>query len=443
MPTSSVPPNVNDDKYAVLYKGLLYLLFIVYFIVIFRSISKDEDALSDKSNVIYLVAIILPLILFAYFILSNVKDNRYIVLLILIVLVTLFMLLKSYLPSVNRIINDTVKNLTTVNDLPPLSSEASYMITISSKLLLAMIVLFFISIIFSIFFEESYTRKSKTSIFFYALFFIPCLITDYFKYLLNELKTTPKVVYALVFAEIIFILLYVYLPRVYSQYLFKDNTRLVSQPIFLDQKQVIANADVLYLTSDESKKHSEENDEDPEMGSLMRNYSVSMWITLNRPSLGEKEESMIFRIGDDLSTDEDPDDPRLGAPYIGCKGSKLKIVYSNNVETDNTTGKLDDPFQEISTELDIPFQRWNYIVFNYHDNYVDLFINGILTETISLANFMPNYTYTQVITTGSNTQKIHGAICEVRIHKEKLNESQIAQSYNLLKTTNPPVNNIY
>ena len=97
----------------------------------------------------------------------------------------------------------------------------------------------------------------------------------------------------------------------------------------------------------------------------------------------------------------------------------------------------------IYTELDLPYQRWNHIVFNYHDNQVDLFINGILRDTKQLNPYLPKYSYDQVICTGSDTRRIHGAICEVRVHQENLGQTEISQSYNLLKLMNPPVNNLY
>ena len=74
---------------------------------------------------------------------------------------------------------------------------------------------------------------------------------------------------------------------------------------------------------------------------------------------------------------------------------------------------------------------------------VDLFVNGELLETMSLQNYLPLYSHSQVVCVGSNTNKVHGAICEVRIHEKNLGQTEIAQSYNLLKLKNPPVNNIY
>ena len=103
---------------------------------------------------------------------------------------------------------------------------------------------------------------------------------------------------------------------------------------------------------------------------------------------------------------------------------------------------LVEDLEKVSLELDLPFQKWNYLVFNYHDNQVDLFVNGVLTETKSLAEHLPIYNHSQVVCVGSDQKKVHGAICDVRVHSEILNQTQISQSYNLMKFKNPPVNNL-
>lgn len=427
-----------------IYKNSLFFVFILYFILIFNVINSDSNSLSESNNVLYLVAIIVPLLLFTYFIVSTMKDNRYLALLIIMTVVVLVVLFRSQLPSFERFLREFANSFTDVTELPPLSKEWSFGIAVTTKLLLLCISLLFITLIFNVFFENSYRQKSKTSIFLYAVFFIPCLISDYFKYLFNELKTTPKIVYTLLFIEIVLILLYIYLPKLFTKILFRKSNRIISDPIFLNKKVVVANADVFYNNTAENKLlekqynlKSPDEDENTPNKSLLRNYSVSFWLTMNKPNLGENEESMIFRVGEDNETSDEPDNPKYGSPYVSCIGSKLKVVFSNVIVIDG------NDIEDVSVTIDIPYQRWNYFVFNYRDNKVDLFVNGNLIETVSLVDFLPVYSHSQVICTGSNTSRIHGAICELRVHSEHLGQNEIAQSYNLLKLKNPPVNNIY
>lgn len=427
-----------------IYKNFLYFAFVLYFILIFYIIGKDNNSLKEKNNILYLVAVVVPLLIFAYLVISNVKESKYLGLFVIMSLVIVFFIFKSQLSFFDILLRNFAKSFTTVNEIPPLSKEQSYLVSITSKLLLLCIFLIFATLSFNLFFEESYRQKSRTSIILYALFFIPCLISDYFKYLLNELKTTPKVVYTLLIIEVILILLYIYIPKLFTKFIFKNSNRILSDPVFLNKKVVIANADVFYNNSKENKelekkfnlKSLNDGDDVPNK-TFLQNYGVSFWLTLNRPNLGETEECMIFRIGEDYGTDKEPDNPNYGYPYVSCVGSKIKIVFSNNI------AMVGDETIEAELTIDIPYQKWNYFVFNYHDNMVDLFVNGELLETTSLQNYLPLHSHSQVVCVGSNTNKLHGAICEVRIHENNLGQTEIAQSYNLLKLKNPPVNNIY
>jgi hypothetical protein len=83
------------------------------------------------------------------------------------------------------------------------------------------------------------------------------------------------------------------------------------------------------------------------------------------------------------------------------------------------------------------------VVMNYHDNEVDIFINGQLRETIYLANnVLPFYNEDMNVSVGSNSNDLHGAICNLVVYPHNLNLTQISQSYNILKLKNPPINNL-
>jgi len=88
-------------------------------------------------------------------------------------------------------------------------------------------------------------------------------------------------------------------------------------------------------------------------------------------------------------------------------------------------------------------QRWNYVVLNYHNNEVDIFINGKLVETIYLEkSVLPEYDNSMDICIGSDSNELHGAICNLAVFPKILNSTQISQTYNILRLQNPPLNNI-
>ena len=415
-----LPTNISESK---IFKNstqyLVYIAFILYFIAIFTMSSNDDNALGESKHAMWLIAIILPLVVFAYVLLSNIQEKKYFLLLFFMILLILFTLLRSALPSFDQFVKDIITNLTSVTEMPPLSNDSAYMIGISLKLILIGMFVVFLSIIYNVFLNESYRQKGKFGIFLYALFYIPCLLSDYVKYLFKELTTTPRVVYTLLFIELVLILLYIYLPRLISKVVLSKHVRIVKNPTMLYNKKQVSTIEAFYNRSDEykilEKQHNIKNTSYPDdtipNKSILKNYSLSMWVTVNPPSFSQDSECMIFRVGSDLGTIDKPDNPELGMPYIGCRGQKWRFVFSNNIES------VED-LEKVSLELDLPFQKWNYLVFNYHDNQVDLFVNGVLTETKSLAEHLPIYNHSQVVCVGSDQKKVHGAICDVRVHSE-------------------------
>jgi len=423
---------------------LVYFLFVSYFAVIFFISSNDETALDNNKNVMYLLGIIIPLVVFTYIIFSKIGDSKHLFFLACITIFLSIFLLRSAIPSFDRIFNDIILYFTSYQAIPLVSNETSFLISLALKFLLIVIFIVFLSIIFNIFFDESFKQKGRLSVYLYAVFFIPCLLSDYFTYLFNEVTTTPLVVFALIGFEIALVLLYVYVPKLLSKVVLTNSKQILQDPMELYTKKQIGQKDDFYnVTKDLKEIRKTFKSDEP---TFLKNYSLSMWITLNPPTFSNDTECMILRLGSDDGTASDPDNPRIGSPYIGCKGSKMKVVFSNNVfSKKNSQQKVDidnEKLSAVTIEIDVPFQTWNFLVFNYHDNQVDLFINGKLIETKSLASFLPIYKNSQVFCVGSNTNLLHGAVCDIRVQPEMLNQTQISQTYNLLKLKNPPVNNI-
>jgi hypothetical protein len=122
---------------------------------------------------------------------------------------------------------------------------------------------------------------------------------------------------------------------------------------------------------------------------------------------------------------------KQGKPAILFIGNdQLKFVFS---EDDNDAANY---------ILKIHSQTWNYIVFNYHDNQVDLFVNGNLERSMDLTSYPIQQKPTDTIQVGDDNG-IDGAICNIMYYEKPMTLTQITQSYNLLYTKNPPVNNLY
>jgi hypothetical protein len=110
-------------------------------------------------------------------------------------------------------------------------------------------------------------------------------------------------------------------------------------------------------------------------------------------------------------------------------------------------------------KIEIPFQKWNHIVFNYREGGVDLFLNGKLLKSYSYStNELPNYSENDKIEVGDEltiykekrigdeiteiphtVDGLYGAICNVAYYKRPLLKSEIVRNYNLLFYKNPPI----
>jgi hypothetical protein len=540
MINSILPKNLETRRYfiQVASKYGTVIVLLLYFILLFSQNVKDDDSFSNNKIAFYVIAVVTPLVLFSYIVLSNVEDKKYLGLVVLMILTILLTLLGSAVPSFGKSANNFIEYLTEQTELPPMSPIASFLILFTSKLLLICIIVVALSILFNVFLNESSKNSGLLGIISYSIFLIPCYVSDYLKYLFKELTTTPKVVYALLFIEIILISLYFVIPLLLRKYQVKNSNQVVTSPAYFYFENIIANSKQLYPQKTVSFPYD---------GALAtnqaHNYCLSMWLYTNAPSYGKDQEQMMFRYGSVYN-------PNVGCPYISCKGNgKWKIVVSNaytepltmqNIDweryyadhtdvADNAsygynvkngawkhydkygrnessprevhkkitkgtfdyeryleelgpaylrengideslegawkhylekgvqllktlgnTATLDRQYirnREFSCNIDdktveykVPLQRWNNLVFNYHDNMVDIFLNGELASTISLAeNCIPYYGDEMNMTIGDDKNTLHGAICNVHYSQNMMSSSKIAQNYNLLKLRNPPI----
>jgi hypothetical protein len=157
--------------------------------------------------------------------------------------------------------------------------------------------------------------------------------------------------------------------------------------------------------------------------SYRKRYALSLWVYLNNQppnNMSYSKETEIFNYGD----------------------GKPRITYYNDITTDSNKDKYIFYFTNStdkisSVKMTLPGQKWNYIVFNYYSDKVDLFINGNLEKSYVFDNNMPTYLATDNITVGTK-DGLDGAICNVNYFIEPLTKSHITNAYNLLMMKNPP-----
>jgi hypothetical protein len=289
--------------------------------------------------------------------------------------------------------------------------------------ILFLIVMVGLAIFFYIFGNYLKSLEGLPGFIIYFIFYIPCLLIDLFNYILSEFRMTSQSVYILFFIEVILILFYIYLPKIMDYILSKtssDKIVLLANTEYLDTVKVIGNSYQLRMTTPDALGNKAS---DEKKYAYRKSYSISLWTYLNiQPpnNASYSTETTIFDYGN----------------------GKPRITYYNDMTSDKTENKYNFYFTDstrgpASLSLTLLSQKWNYIVFNYYSNKVDLFINGNLERTYTFNNNMPNYLAIDNVIIGSD-EGLDGAVCNVNYHTSPLSKTKISNTYNLLKLKNPP-----
>lgn len=284
------------------------------------------------------------------------------------------------------------------------------------------------------------------------LFFIPCMFLDFVQYLVNDYNNTPKIVGVVFVMQLIVILGYILLPRIYKYFASYTNVPLVNKPTSLQQQSVIGKNEIFKLDEFNEKdsyiRFDPINPDGNISNQYRQNFTISMWVFINNSGIHNvayNGETPIFRYGDIYNEDN-----TKGKPLITY--SNRQVANGHNEYVVYFTNSYTIP---IMHKFSVPPQKWNNFVITYNEAKVDLFVNGALehshtfqTDTNDTSSY-PIFTKYDVITVGygdddddKQTRKINGAICNVNYYKTPLTLSDIATNYNLLKNKTPPLNYI-
>jgi len=284
-----------------------------------------------------------------------------------------------------------------------------------------------LAIVFTIFEKKIRSLTGFPGLIVNLIFLIPCLITDFIEYIKEQLKITPNITFVLFIIEIIFILLYVYIPYLFTAKILQgvSGKPLLKESLFLNAKTDIAKtSDLEPINRNEfggSPNISEQSTDAILDTDIRRNYTFSMWIYLNQHNPVVQERN-IFNYG--------TSHPKIS--YISSNDNDESTI--NDMEYITISVNTDNAYK-----FEIPKQKWNHVVFNYNNGSVDVFINGTLERTLYFNNVNPTYTSTDLVTVGDENG-INGAICNIEYYSRPLTQFQISSKYNLLMNKNPPVN---
>ena len=381
-------------KYAIMLGGIAFISVVLYYA------SRDPSALTTNTNS-YALMILIPMLI-SFFIFSpllRADESPYLIALGGGVLITIFAMLLYYSSTWNL--------------------NAVYYGGFVMRILLTAIIIVGLALFFKL--NSANLKKLPGWYGFFAnlLFFIPCLFSDAMQYLFQQIRITPSVVFLLLVIELVLMVLYILLPPILQKIYAMNSTSLLSKPVFLNREIAIANSErFLYKPMSDSVAHAS-NDE-----LYRRNYSMTMWVYLNpQPSSNAAyvKETTIFDYGNGK--------PKLA--YKNDSGNKRQkdtdiyvVYFTNNGEN-------------MSYELSLPNQKWNYFAFNFFDSKVDLYVNGSLARTFTYTDNIPVYSPIDIVIVGSDNG-LDGSICNVNYYTEPLTSSKITDTYNLLMLKNPP-----
>lgn len=286
-----------------------------------------------------------------------------------------------------------------------------------------------LAIVYRIFVRSIVNSRGLFGFILKMLFLIPCLLMDALESIFTELKSAPRMVFVLFVLEILIVLAYIYLPRIFKVNQ-SNSVVLLNKPAFTSKKTVIGKSSQFAMDVNDINNPSKDPD------AIRSHYSISMWMFINQhptSSAAYSKETNIFRYG-----------------MIHAESGNPRISYFNDTSSSDSSDKylLYPTSQDytIVVPFDIPAQSWNHLVISYTELGVDLFVNGNLVKSIPLAtDKLPKYNITDVVEIGDGDNTVtrgglHGAICNVVYYKRPLTAFEIAADYNLNRYKNPPVN---
>jgi hypothetical protein len=94
----------------------------------------------------------------------------------------------------------------------------------------------------------------------------------------------------------------------------------------------------------------------------------------------------------------------------------------------------DDELAKIYETTEMPYQKWNNIVINYTDGYMDVFLNGTLVG--SRRGVVPYMALDNIV--AGATDGLNGGICNVTYSQQTLSKKEIVLAYKSLRDKEQP-----
>ena len=147
----------------------------------------------------------------------------------------------------------------------------------------------------------------------------------------------------------------------------------------------------------------------------------------------------------ELDQDDDDDDELQDDDSNIYYSSDDNEDFSDSDEDFENFEDIDEDTEDEDTEpknksvvvyesKDVIYQKWNNIVINYNEGYIDIFLNGVLVG--SYVGVAPYMKLDEIVTGSENG--IYGGVCNLVYYNDVLNEKNIVMNYKTLRVKEMP-----
>lgn len=389
MATTTAPTNFINT----LSQNAITLGVAIYLIVIAYYMTKDPEKIFTKIYLYSTIAIVPIIIGFVYLLknsnsianTANLEFNDYIKYGFGFVF---FILIVYFFNNIN------------------ISSQMVYLATGFIQLIIVFMIIVALAIIYKVGYNYLYKMQGWSGFIVNLIFYIPCMLLDLLEYLKADLQQAPKAVYVLLIIELVLGLLYVYSQKISKSFGkmlgLKDGKVVLAEPLRIDKETRLT-----------SYVDLQKNKIDDKNQIINNKFAISAWIYIVPVSPSHSPYN-----GDATIFEFTNYHPRL--IYNGAKG-KFKVFFN----------------QSSSTEVDMPLQKWNHVVFNYTKLNADLFVNGKLVGSVERDDVNENLSISDIMTVGQ-VGGLSGGICNIVYFPRPLVKYEIETIYSLNKDSDPP-----
>jgi hypothetical protein len=307
----------------------------------------------------------------------------------------------------------------------------TYYMNIFFTIVTILIIIVALAFIYKVFASELRHKNGILGILIDMIFLIPCSFSDMLEFVAHQFRITTNSVLLLFILEILLIILYFIIPIAINKSIFQDKSSIpiISTYKTLDTLESIpTDSFASSIISNYQIKDSK--------GIPSVNYSLSMWIYLNQQLHNNTDVSAknIFNYGSE-TTGVKPQIMFVNSAS-GNKNSNL-YQFTFTGFSDNTRNNKNI---SMSYFVELPSQKWNYIVFNYYPERVELYINGEFARVFKFDadHPLPVYDTSDTLTIGDKNG-LDGAICNVMYYSNILTRDNIVWLHRFLSGSNPPI----